>query len=252
MRSIYVRISLASFGTVLLSLAAFLGIFRTVSAPAMQRLVHAFEDVLTDDAAALHAREGASAVAAYLARVDAAAPPMTRYLLDSAGRDVVTGADRSALLRQKQDSAGRDIFVHHSTDGRYTLMILAVPPAGLADFMPYFILILGAVAFVCWLLAVGIASPIREMVAAVNEFGRGHFSTRARTTRRDEIGDLARSFNRMADRIETLVAAERRLLSDVSHELRSPLTRMSLAIELSRTASDREAAADRLQREAEG
>jgi signal transduction histidine kinase len=251
MRSIYARILLASIGTVLLSLAAFLVIYFRISMPARQRLIHAFEDVLTDDAAALYAREGPSAVAGYLARVDAAAPPMTRYLLDSAGRDVVTGADRSALLGQAQDSQGRDVFVHHSTDGRYTLVILAVPPVSVPEFAPYFALILGAVAFVCWLLAIGIASPVREMVTVVNQFGRGQLSARASMTRRDDIGELARSFNQMADRIETLVTAERRLISDVSHELRSPLTRLNMAIELSRTATDREGAVDRLQREAD-
>ena len=257
MRSLYVKILLASFGTVALSLGAFLGIFYKVSAPESQRLIHAFEGVLTDDAVEAYGRGGASAVAAYLARVDAAVPTMKRYLVDASGHDVVTGADRSDLLRTNtvgatglQDSQGREILVHPSSDGRYKVVIAAVPPVRLISFMPYFALILGAVAFVCWLFALGIASPIREMVTAVNQFGRGHFGARARVNRRDEIGELALAFNGMADRIETLVTAERRLLQDVSHELRSPLARLSMAIELSRTAADRDAAADRLQRDA--
>ena len=53
----------------------------------------------------------------------------------------------------------------------------------------------------------------------------------------------------MAERIETLVTAERRLLQDVSHELRSPLARMSFAAELIKTAGDRDAAVARLQKE---
>ena len=257
MRSLYVKILLASFGTVLLSLGAFLGIFYTVSAPESQRLIHAFEGVLTDDAVEAYERGGASAVAAYLARVDAAVPTMKRYLVDASGHDVVTGADLSEPVRTNkigatglQDSQGREILVHPSSDGRYKVVIAAVPPVRLMSFMPYFALILGAVAFVCWLLALGIASPVREMVTAVNEFGRGHFGARARVNRRDEIGELALAFNGMADRIETLVTAERRLLQDVSHELRSPLARLSMAIELSRTAADPNAAADRLQRDA--
>jgi two-component system sensor histidine kinase CpxA len=131
------------------------------------------------------------------------------------------------------------------------MVIAAIPPVGLRDFMPYFVLILGAVAVVCWLLAVGIASPIRQMVSVVNEFGAGRFSARAQLNRRDEIGELSHAFDQMAERIETLVTAERRLLQDVSHELRSPLARLSMAIELSRTAQDRHAAANRLQREAD-
>jgi hypothetical protein len=60
---------------------------------------------------------GASAAAAYLARVDAAVPTMKRYLVDASGRDVVTGADRSALVRTNKvgptgtrDSEGREIL----------------------------------------------------------------------------------------------------------------------------------------------
>ena len=67
--------------------------------------------------------------------------------------------------------------------------------------------------------------------------------------RRDEIGDLARSYDQMAERIQTLLAAERRLLQDISHELRSPLARLSFAAELTKTAEDRTAAAARLRKE---
>ena len=70
-------------------------------------------------------------------------------------------------------------------------------------------------------------------------------------TRHDEIGDLAHSFNRMAEQITTLRSAERRLLQDVSHELRSPLARLGFAVELARTSSDREAALTRIRNEAD-
>ena len=71
-----------------------------------------------------------------------------------------------------------------------------------------------------------LTSPVRELQKAVERFGRGDLSARAGSTRRDELGQLARTFDRMADRIETLLAAERRLLLDISHELRSPLARL--------------------------
>jgi two-component system sensor histidine kinase CpxA len=74
---------------------------------------------------------------------------------------------------------------------------------------------------------------------------------RVRVTRNDEIGDLGHAFNDMAERLETLLTAERRLLQDISHELRSPLARLNIAIELARHAEDRDAAALRLQREAD-
>jgi two-component system sensor histidine kinase CpxA len=117
--------------------------------------------------------------------------------------------------------------------------------------MPYYLLVLSAVAVLCWLLAAYIASPLRSLAGAVDRFGRGDLSARVHFRRRDEIGNLARSFNAMAERIETLLTAERRLLQDISHELRSPLARLSFAVELTRTAPDREAAVARMKKEVE-
>jgi two-component system sensor histidine kinase CpxA len=255
MRSLYFRILIASVAAVGVSIAALVGIYFGISVPAISQKVHAVEDVLANDAAGVFARDGGPAVKTYFAEIEAAQPGMMRYLVDANGRDVVTGEDRSALLgtggRLARDSQGRDILVHRTSDGRYRMLIAAPPPVGIRDLAPYVALIFGAVAFVCWWLAVSIASPVREMVSVVNDFGQGTLDVRTQVKRRDEIGDLGRAFNAMADRIETLVTAERRLLQDVSHELRSPLARMSMAIELSRTASDREAAADRMQREAD-
>jgi two-component system sensor histidine kinase CpxA len=113
------------------------------------------------------------------------------------------------------------------------------------------LLILAAVVCLTWLLAIGIVRPVRHVARAVNEFGRGDLSMRVRVTRNDEIGDLGHAFNDMAERLETLLTAERRLLQDISHELRSPLARLNIAIELARHAEDRDAAAVRLQREAD-
>jgi two-component system sensor histidine kinase CpxA len=62
---------------------------------------------------------------------------------------------------------------------------------------------------------------------------------------------LARTFDQMANRIETLLTAERRLLQDISHELRSPLARLSFAVELARTSPDREGTIARVNKEIE-
>ena len=69
--------------------------------------------------------------------------------------------------------------------------------------------------------------------------------------RADELGELARTFDRMAERLQTLLAAERRLLLDISHELRSPLARLSVASELALSQEHREAALNQIQKESE-
>jgi two-component system sensor histidine kinase CpxA len=86
---------------------------------------------------------------------------------------------------------------------------------------------------------------------AVDRFGKGDLDSRAEESRHDELGELAGTFNRMADRIQTLLAAERRLLLDVSHELRSPLARLSVAVELARSGGDSGLPLDRIQKEAD-
>jgi two-component system sensor histidine kinase CpxA len=100
-----------------------------------------------------------------------------------------------------------------------------------------------------YLLAFYFASPLKELRTAVDRFGRGDLSARVNSRRKDEIGDLARAFDQMAQRTETLMTAERRLLQDISHELRSPLARLSFGVELARTAEDREAAVARIRKE---
>jgi len=102
---------------------------------------------------------------------------------------------------------------------------------------------------VCWLLAVNIASPLRGLARTVDRFGAGNLTVRVNSQRKDEIGELSRAFDRMAERIGTLLTAERRLLQDISHELRSPLARLSFAAELVRTAEDQDAALARLKKE---
>ncbi len=139
-------------------------------------------------------------------------------------------------------------MVTPSPDNRYRLITVVDPPIGIRSLLPYYFLILVAVALVCWILALNIATPLRDLARAV-ERSAAATGRALKSRRKDEIGELSRSFDRMAERIGTLVTAERRLLQDVSHELRSPLARLSFAAELTRTAPDRDAAVERLKKE---
>jgi len=86
----------------------------------------------------------------------------------------------------------------------------------------------------CWLLAKSFTKPLIAIQKASKALGNGELATRITTfdQRSDEFGDLARSFNQMAKQLEDNISAHQRLLGDVSHELRSPLTRLQLAVAL--------------------
>ena len=109
---------------------------------------------------------------------------------------------------------------------------------------------LGFSAILAWYLT----QPIQRMQAGFGRLAQGNFATRlgpAMGRRRDEIADLAHDFDKMAVRLEELVAARDRLLADVSHELRTPLARLNLAIGLARQDPAKMAASlDRISREA--
>src|SRR6202011_5719986 len=112
-----------------------------------------------------------------------------------------------------------------------------------------YLLILAAVALLCWILATNLASPLRDLARVVDRFGAGDLAVRVHSSRKDEIGEVGRAFDRMAERIGTLLTAERRLLQDISHELRSPLARLSVSIDLASTSNDPSTALTRIKRD---
>ena len=107
----------------------------------------------------------------------------------------------------------------------------------------------------CYLLARSLAQPIEKLRNTTHELSDGNLAARVEPSllgRRDEIGHLGRDFNQMATHIESLVAAQRRLLADISHELRSPLARQGVALGLARRRGNPEVmqSLDRIAREA--
>jgi signal transduction histidine kinase len=257
-RTLYARILLWCFGTLLISLLVFVAISvaireRTAGRAGPFEGMHALE---LDQAREAYQNGGREALAAYLGKLNAYFH-VGHYLLDAHGRDLVSGADRSKMLERRGGPMGGPPPPMHvpmmmgtpSSDGLYYLVVAAPPPFPISSFVPYYLLILAVIALLCWLLAAYIVSPVRGLASAVDRFGRGDLSARVETRRRDEIGNLARSFNAMAERIQTLLTAERRLLQDISHELRSPLARLSFAVELVRTAPDQDAAVARTKKE---
>ncbi len=109
---------------------------------------------------------------------------------------------------------------------------------------------------VCYLLAWRLTTPIRRLRRTVQQLAKGDLSARTGMNtmhKGDEIADLGCEFDRMAEQIEGLLTAQKQLVRDVSHELRSPLARLQVALELARRNAPAvtEPALGRIEQEAE-
>jgi signal transduction histidine kinase len=113
-----------------------------------------------------------------------------------------------------------------------------LPPPPTVPFLAGSIVSLLFAALLAWYFA----KPIRSLRAAFESVARGRFETRIGASmgrRNDELADLGQDFDHMAGRLESLIDAQRRLLHDVSHELRSPLARLQAAADLMRQQPER-------------
>lgn len=140
--------------------------------------------------------------------------------------------------------------------------VLFDPPPRRGPFSPPFswpargVLLVLAIAIsglVSYLLARSISSPLSNLQAATRLLSTGNLSARADAdvaSRKDEFGTLAREFDSMAERLSALIMARQQLLRDISHELRSPLARLQMALQLLRQdASSTQSQLDRIERE---
>jgi two-component system sensor histidine kinase CpxA len=110
-------------------------------------------------------------------------------------------------------------------------------------------------ALACWWLARYLSRPVTSLQASTRALAAGHLNTRVAPDiahRSDELGVLARDFDQMAERLRQLLAAKETLLRYVSHELRSPLARLRVALSLARReGADVAREMDRMERETE-
>jgi two-component system sensor histidine kinase CpxA len=197
------------------------------------------------------------------------------YLFDDTGREL-TGRvlpDWAARVERGQTWTADTIwgrlrpmqFLRQSVtaaDGRRYTLVMELPPGQPALFGPHGVPGLGiAIAvissgLVCFFLARYLTSPVVRLRAATQKLASGDLTARAgvpRFRRHDEMAELVRDFDSMAERLEMLVKAQSRLLNDISHELRSPLARLNVALALARqrTGPQAHGALDRAELESE-
>jgi two-component system sensor histidine kinase CpxA len=181
------------------------------------------------------------------------------HLLDDHGEDLGEGASSPEIreLARRANQSGKVEFAgdrknHEAAvrvdgpSGRryvYALEIspnLSVPPLLNARPRTQIIRILavvGAGGIVCFWLARYISSPVSELRTATRALAGGNLRARIAPSvcrRSDELGGLGIDFNAMAERMQSLLESQRRLLRDISHELRSPLARLRVALDLAK------------------
>ena len=177
------------------------------------------------------------------------------FVLDARGRELL-GRDR-VLKRQRKSrtkivtsqlqNARGQVYTLVSTGRRPPRSLLAPGPTGVGMRLGVAAIIS---ALVSLLLARYLAAPLGHLSRASRQFATGDLSVRVGAgleRRQDEFGQLARDMDEMAGRLEQLQQANQRLLRDVSHELRSPLARLRVALEIARN-KDRSLVADELDR----
>lgn len=94
------------------------------------------------------------------------------------------------------------------------------------------IIFISGVIILLYFLLRKIFKPLKDLTVAVQQIGDGKYNVKLPVDRNDELGELADSINEMSDKINNSIKAKEQLLIDVSHELRSPLTRIKLGLEV--------------------
>lgn len=177
--------------------------------------------------------------------------PEQPYLRDFTRNALIGNAARSFLGEQLRPGGRRFNTFTIPLAKDYVLLAEVPKPSRLQIILdPHALTLRLAVTFliagvICYLLARSISTPIMKLREATQKFAGGNLAVRvspALTAKKGELVDLANDFDTMAERIENLLQSQQRLLRDISHELRSPLARLNVALELARQRIGRDIA----------
>lgn len=240
---------------------------------------------LTRDAAQIARREGAEGLRRWVGAMDARYSALKIYIVDTQDRDILERRlptrldDWLAAFRASPDHgliaaidvpADPDALRVSWWDPQ--LLVLPDHSELLMLFLPFdsshwevlgltpvtlglLLFALAVTAPFCWALTRHVAAPLEQLRGAARSLAAGRLDTRtpaALPLRKDELGLLARDFDAMAGRLQALVDTREQLLRNIAHELRSPLARMRLGVELARRKDERQdLQLDRIERECE-
>ncbi|SMC21895.1 two-component system, OmpR family, sensor histidine kinase CpxA [Desulfacinum hydrothermale DSM 13146] len=207
----------------------------------------------------IYETEGRRALRRYVRRLEGEGPARY-YFLDAGGRELTGRPVPREVLKQrrvpKPDRPVRRLLppppyqilrLAGPSGSAYSLIRHAPPPPRMTPRPSPFLITLASLLAVgmvlCFFLARHLTAPLRILQGTARDLASGHLSARVGAglkERKDEFGALARDFDHMAERLQELLEAQRRLLRDVSHELRSPLTRLGVALELAKDKAPEE------------
>ncbi|MFZ0731039.1 MAG: ATP-binding protein [Candidatus Sulfotelmatobacter sp.] len=271
MKSLFVRIFLSFW--IAQALFVVLAILVTIAFRPRASTWEALRTSVLNDAVNAYEEGGEQKLRQYLESVDAK-EHMRAYLFNENGEEVSRRAAPDWAIRVAAGGprAPHDGYLfpsppiqrdsRASSDGkhRYTI-VLGFPPGPRVFIGPRGVpitgLIIGVITsgLVCYLLSWFLTKPIVRLRTATRQLAAGDLTARTGApggARSDEVAGLMRDFDAMAERIEILLKAQSRLLNDISHELRSPLARLNVALGLARQREDVESAdmLDRIELEA--
>jgi two-component system, OmpR family, sensor histidine kinase CpxA len=253
MKSVFLRIFLSFW--VAQALFFVLAILVTLAFRPRSSTWEALRTTVLNDAVSAYEEGGDQKVRDYLESIEHS-QHVRAYLFDEQGNEVSRrGAPDWAMRVAAGGPRGpHDGFLfpapqvlrdsRASSDGKHRFTIVLGLPPGPRVFigprgLPFTGLIIGVLSsgLVCYLLSWYLTKPIVQLRTAARQIAAGDLTARAGApaiSRRDEVAGLMRDFDAMAERLETLLKAQSRLLNDISHELRSPLARLNVALGLAR------------------
>ena len=184
--------------------------------------------------------------------ISSGGPPLRNEDRDDLLR-LVTQTSPIAVKRGAFKILGPVFFERNGTRFALFSVRLEMPDKQTPPILLFLTIALMTTILLSWLFAKSLTNPILRIQSSAKRIASGDWQARVgrAAKRQDELGQLARDFNKMAEQLESMWGAQKRLLADVSHELRSPLARLQMALGLAHQQNVDPETLSRVEREAD-